>query len=128
MNCFRARFDKRESSRLFPFIYTYTIRYVISILVARNYKKKIGGRSYTNYTNTRLEEALSNVVEGSLSILTASKKMNTPYGTLYNRFNGKNGKKPEDQTVFSEVDEKAILSAVIKCGDWGFLLSLMDVR
>lgn len=56
--------------------------YLISILVARTYKKKIGGRSYTNYTNTRLEEALSNVVEGSLSILTASKKMNTPYGTI----------------------------------------------
>lgn len=76
--------------------------------MARTYKNKVGGRSYVHYTNATLEEALSNVVEGSLSLLAASKKYNIPYGTLYNRFHGKHSRKTGSQTIFSENDEKVI--------------------
>lgn len=33
-----------------------------------------------------------------------------------------------NQSIFSDAEEKSILTAVIKCGDWGFPLTLMDLR
>lgn len=81
-----------------------------------------------NYADSTIEDALKTIVDGELSVLAASKCFSIPYGTLYNRFHGKHVKTTGGQTVFSEEEEKSILSAVIKCGDWGFPLSLMDVR
>lgn len=94
----------------------------------RYYKKKVGTRTYANYSDASVEEALLKISDGELSILAASKKYGIPYGTLHNRYHGKHSKVVGGQTVFSNEEEKSILNAVIKCGDWGFPLSLMDLR
>jgi len=50
------------------------------------------------------------------------------YGTLHNRFNGNYSNKTGAPTVFSEQDEMDFLRATLKCGQWGFPLTLMDLR
>ncbi|XP_003241645.2 uncharacterized protein LOC100571097 [Acyrthosiphon pisum] len=96
--------------------------------MVRVYQKEVGNRPYANRRDEVVEEALQKVADGELSILRASKMYNIPYGTLHNRFNGKHGKKPGGQTIFSDEDEKNMIAAVSKCGDWGFPLTLMDLR
>lgn len=55
----------------------------------RKYRQKIGGRSYKNYTDNILDEALNKIANGELSILAASKAYKTVYGTLHNKLNGR---------------------------------------
>ncbi|CAI6359060.1 unnamed protein product [Macrosiphum euphorbiae] len=85
-------------------------------IVARKYKKKIVCRPYGNYADSTIEDALGTIVNGELSVLAASKRYSIPYGTLYNHFHGKHVRTTGGQTVFSEDEEKSILSAVMKCG------------
>jgi hypothetical protein len=67
--------------------------------VARKYRKKIGGRSYKNYSDDILEEALNKIANGEISILAASKAYKISYGTLHNKFNGKHVKKCGHPTI-----------------------------
>ncbi|KAF0746387.1 Uncharacterized protein FWK35_00024203 [Aphis craccivora] len=53
---------------------------------------------------------------------------NIPYGTLHNRYHGKHTKGIGGQIVFSNEEEKVMINAVIKCVDWGYSLTLMDLR
>lgn len=85
------------------------------------YIKKLGGRAYANYSDAFAEEALLKIANGKLSVLAASKKYSILYGTLHNRYHGKHTKSIGGQTVFSNEEEKVMINAVIKCGDWGFL-------
>jgi hypothetical protein len=43
--------------------------------VARSYRKKIGSRAYKNYDDVALNEALTKIAEGDLSMLAASKNI-----------------------------------------------------
>ncbi|KAG5891915.1 hypothetical protein JTB14_022665 [Gonioctena quinquepunctata] len=67
----------------------------------------------------KLEEALGKVVDGTLSIREATRQFSIPFGTLYNRFRGIHGYNDE---------RLAILKSAAKCADWGFPLSLLDMR
>lgn len=57
-----------------------------------------------------------------------SKPYQIPFGSLHNRFNGKHGTKPGGQTMFSNEEEKQMTAAVTKYREWGFPLTLMDLR
>lgn len=94
----------------------------------RIYKKKLGSREYKNYPAARVEAALGKVLDGRLSIRGASEQYNIPYGTIYNRYKGKHVKKPGAQTAFTESEEKAILKSAAKCSNWGYPLTLLDLR
>ena len=94
----------------------------------RTYIQKPGSRSYRNYTTDDLEEAVSKVSENKLSIKQASERYKIPYGTLHNKFHGKHIHKPGGQTVLSDKEEMYLIKAIIKCGDWGFPLSMLDIQ
>lgn len=91
--------------------------------MGRTYKRKPGSRNYKNYSDVNLEEALTKVATGKLSIRAASNQYNISFGTLYNKFKGLHTKKPGGQTVLSELEEKCIIREIVKCGDWGFPIS-----
>ena len=91
------------------------------------YIPKSDSRSYRNYTSD-LEEAVSEVSENKLSIKQASERYKRPYGTLHSKFHGKHIHKPGGQTVLSDTEEKYLNKAIIKCGDWGFPLSMLDIQ
>lgn len=101
--------------------------YCFSIM-PRIYKKRLGSRQYRNYTEERLNQAVTEVVENQLSLRGAAAKYNIPYGTLHNKFHGKFIKKAGAQTAFSETEEIMILKSAAKCAEWGFPLSLLDLR
>lgn len=86
--------------------------------MGRSYEKKMGGRSYKNYSEESLEEALSKIADGQISIRAASKQYKISFGTLYNKFKGLHTKKPGGQTVLTDIEEKCIINEVVKCGDW----------
>lgn len=94
----------------------------------RKHKRLLGSRTYCDYTKETLEEALQRVVEGRSTIREASREFKIPFGTLYNKYKGRHGGKPGRPTIFTTAEEVAILKAAAKCADWGFPLSLMDVR
>lgn len=96
--------------------------------MVRTYKKKVGARSYKNYSEETLEEILTKIASGALSIRAASQQYKISLGTLYNTFKGKHIKKPGGQTVFSKMEEQCIINAVVKCGDWEIFLSSMNVQ
>lgn len=96
--------------------------------MGRTYKRKPGSRNYKNYSDVNLEEALTEVATGKLSIRAASNQYNISFGTLYNKFKGLHTKKPGGQTVLSELEEKCIIREIVKCGDWGFPISMLDLR
>lgn len=96
--------------------------------MVRNPKRKAGSRPYKNYDENKLEEALTKIANGEVSILAASKLYKISYGTLHNRYHGKHVNRPGTPTVFTDQDEMAFLTAAMKCGQWGFPLTLMDLR
>ncbi|CAK1586992.1 unnamed protein product [Parnassius mnemosyne] len=75
-----------------------------------------------------MEEAIEKITNDELSINAASLQYKIPYGTLYNKYKGLHGKTPGGQPVFTHQEELAILRAAATCGDWGFPLTLFDLR
>lgn len=96
--------------------------------MVRSYKKKLGGRTYKNYTEKNIEDALQRVVTDGWTLRRASREHRVPYGTLFNRYHGIHARKNGGQTIFSKIEEEALIKSAAKCGEWGFPLSLMDLR
>ncbi|KAI8432605.1 hypothetical protein MSG28_013591, partial [Choristoneura fumiferana] len=89
----------------------------------RTYKKRLGSRAYRSYNEKMLNRAVTEVVEGRLSIRQASEHYGIPYGTLFNKYHGKYGKNLE-----LKHEEIRILESAAKSAEWGFPLSLLDLR
>ncbi|KAJ3661709.1 hypothetical protein Zmor_006096 [Zophobas morio] len=81
--------------------------------MGRKYKRKVGSRSYRDYTEEKLEEALTKVTDFNWSIKKAAKLYGIPYGSLYNKYKGLHVKKVGGQTVFTHEEEKAIVRSAI---------------
>lgn len=94
----------------------------------RQYKRKLGARRYTDYDPQTLEAALVKVTDDGWSLRRASAEFKIPFGTLRNKFCGLRNKKTGGQTVFSENEEKAFIKSASLCGEWGFPLSILDIR
>ncbi|KAJ8967133.1 hypothetical protein NQ314_003067 [Rhamnusium bicolor] len=58
----------------------------------------------------------------------ASQLYKISYGTLYNKFHGKHVRRTGGQTVFTDLEETAILNSALKCADWRFPLDLLEIR
>lgn len=63
-----------------------------------------------------------------MTLRGASEKYNIPYGTIHNKYHGKFGRRPGAPPVFSENEESIILKSAAKSAEWGFPLSLLDLR
>lgn len=94
----------------------------------RKYKRKLGARSYKNYEDSTLDNALLEVVEGRMTLREASRSFKVPYGTLNNRYNGRHGSKPGGRQIFTSEEERAFVNNIMKCSDWGFPLTERDLK
>ncbi|PZC74318.1 hypothetical protein B5X24_HaOG208010 [Helicoverpa armigera] len=97
-------------------------------IMSRDHKKKPGSRRYINYSDELLNEALSKVVTGAMSLRAASREYNNPFGTLSNKYKGNFTRTPGAQPIFSHTEEKSLLKAAAKCSDWGYPLTALDLR
>lgn len=57
--------------------------------MVRNYERMPGTRTYRNYTDAQLNEAIQKIVDGQISMKKASERYKIPYGTLNNKYHGK---------------------------------------
>lgn len=94
----------------------------------RVYKRKLGARRYKDYNDESTEIALKKIIDEGWSIRKAAKAYKIPYGTMNNKYNGRHIKSSGGQSIFSLNEEKAIIKCAAACGQWGFPLSLRDLR
>ncbi len=94
----------------------------------RTYKRRVGARSYVNYSEATLEEALIEIVEGRMSQAEASRRYKIPLGTINNKYKGRHMRKAGGQTTLTKQEEKKIVESIKLCGDWGFPLAYLDIR
>lgn len=94
----------------------------------RTYKRKLGSRSYSNYSVETLEKALLDIVEGKMTVHNVSKHYNIPYGTLYNKYTGRHIHSPGGQTALTSKQEENIIFGIKVCGDWGYPLESTDLK
>lgn len=95
--------------------------------MVRKYKRKIGARSYLNYTKETLEKALKEIDNGK-SLCSVSKKYKIPKGTLSSKRNGTNTKKPGGQCRLTEECEILIARMISVLTNWRAPLTSLDVR
>ncbi|KAK6167094.1 hypothetical protein SNE40_021198 [Patella caerulea] len=96
--------------------------------MVRNYKRKVGSRSYRNYTEDALQNAIQAVQSKRLSVKKAAETYKIPRKTLGNKVNEKHLNKPGRPTVFSKAEEDLFCAALVTVQKWGFPFDLMDFR
>lgn len=94
----------------------------------RVHKRKLGSRSYMNYSVDVLTEAIENVQNNNLSIRQAAARYNIPRRTLCNKIKQKHDKTAGGQTALSAEEEKIILNHILTCADWGMPLDSLEIR
>ena len=97
--------------------------------MARNYKKKIGGRSYkTSYSEEAFSNTLRAIWFGGVSIQRASQQFSIPYTSLQNKIKGSHPKQIGGQKRLSVDFEKQIVSDANALAYWKVPLGGLDIR
>ena len=95
--------------------------------MVRTYKKKVGCRSYKNYSEKKLEAALAEIRQGE-SLLKISTSYNISIGTLSNKIKGLHPKKVGHPTKLTSEEEDAIIEGIITMAEWGFPVDAKTLR
>ena len=96
--------------------------------MVRKHKRKIGARKYSDYTPETLEQAVSDVRNGLLSIREAAFKYGLPKTTIGRKMLNQNTGVPGHPTVLNSTEETAIVKHLITVADWGFAMNFTDLR
>jgi len=91
--------------------------------MARNYKRKIGGRAMNTCDPERLKKAATAVSKG-YSIRKASEKFGVKRSTLSDYLLRKHQSKQGEQTILSGSVECTMVERLQICANWGFPLTL----
>ena len=84
----------------------------------RLYIRKLGSRSYRDYSDATLARALAEIKRGKASIYSVSKSSKIPYSTLYNKLKGRHGKPVGGQQRLSVECEKYLSLMLDTLADW----------
>ena len=93
-----------------------------------NYKRKLGARSYKDYTDENLKKAIKACRDESLSIQEACDLHGVKRGTLHNVLKEKHQNAPGGMTVLSQTEELAFVNHLMVVNEWGFPMDEMDVQ
>lgn len=93
----------------------------------RHYKKKIGGRTYRNFTEDDLQRALT-AIRGGMSQAKASARFKISRGTLQNKLKGEHTRPPGHPTVFTPAEEQLLKNTLVTVSNWGFPFNKSDIR
>ncbi|XP_060854929.1 uncharacterized protein LOC132932560 [Metopolophium dirhodum] len=92
------------------------------------YKRIPGSRTYINYSDETLQQALDEVRQKKLSYREAYQKYGISISTLSRKINKKNVNKHGGQNVLTPLEEKCIVDAILYASDWGFPFEKDDVK
>ncbi|CAI6372149.1 unnamed protein product [Macrosiphum euphorbiae] len=93
-----------------------------------NYKNKIGGRAYQNYSTQSLQKAINDVISKKLTYRDASTRYGVSKSTIQRKLNEKNMLKVGSPNALSNVDEKSLLNGIILSSKLGFPFTSLDIR
>ena len=93
----------------------------------RNYKQKLGARSFKNFMDENLTRAVKACRDEGLSIQDACLH-GVKRGTLHSGLKKKHQSAPGRMTVFSQTEELGFVKHLMVVSEWGFPMDQMDVR
>lgn len=96
--------------------------------MVRVHKKKLGGRTYRDYPDGKLEECLEAIKSKRMTQRQAAEFYKIPRSTLKYKLSGAHSKNCGRSPVLSEEEEKAFEEHIVKLGEFGFPVVEMDVR
>ena len=94
----------------------------------RTYKRKVGSRSYSDYSSEKLDEAVAAVNSGELKLREASRSFNIPYGSLYNHVHKLHSGTSGGQTRLSVAVEQRLVQTIETLGQWKVPVDYIDIR
>lgn len=94
----------------------------------RNYIKKLGSRTYRNYSDDYLDECLNKIRNGQLTQRVAAAQYNIPRSTLKNKLKGAHVQKHGKPPVFTEEEESSFVQHLLKLSEYGFPVDEFDFR
>lgn len=94
----------------------------------RSYKRKIGSRSYCNYTKEKLQAAVDEIKEKKISLRGAAQKYGIHRNTLWLKMKEKHRNIPGHPRVFTEEEEIAFEAHIITLSTFGFPVNTFDLR
>lgn len=92
------------------------------------YKRPKGSRTYQNYSEDTVREALGEITNGNMSARQASLKYKIPRQTLDKKAKGLHQKPVGRPTVFSAEQENKLSVCIMACADWGFPQMIIDIQ
>ena len=104
--------------------------------MVRTYQRRIDNTRRQKYTSENLRKALSSIKKKRYTVRKAAEIYEIPRSTLQDRLKrsqdteedsivvGRLGRKP----AITELEEKVLFDIVLLCANWGFPVSVMDVR
>lgn len=94
----------------------------------RVYKRTAGSRSYADYTQETLNEALDKICKKELSFRKASETYKISLSTIKQKLKGLHSKSFGGQQVIDFKVEEKFAKYVIVCSEFGFPLDSFDLR
>ncbi|XP_045761191.1 uncharacterized protein LOC123876139 [Maniola jurtina] len=96
--------------------------------MVREYKRKLGARSYKNYSDETLAKAVAEVRAGLLTQSAAAKKYKINRTTILNKIHHQHELKPGHPTVLTPETEKLIADTLKILTDWGVPFTKRDIQ
>lgn len=94
-----------------------------------NYFKRIpGSRTYRNFSEETLENALNEIPNKRLTYREASDKYNIPISTLSRKKNKLNLNSHGGQTALTSTEEDTIVETILFASDWGYPFDREEVK
>lgn len=94
----------------------------------RNPKRHPGARKYKDYSKESLQKAIEAVNSGKSTLRKAAEEFGISRATISRRINGENAGKVGRPCVLLEEDERSLVQCITAAGEWGFPLTLFDIR
>ena len=96
--------------------------------MGRRHKRKLGARRYKDYSNDVLQEALNDIDTNNVTFREAAEKYNISKSTLQRKMEKKNMRAPGRPCLLAIFKEEAMVDNIKTLAQWGFHLSLLDLR
>lgn len=100
---------------------------VPGLVMVRNQTRAVGSRKYRDFSSEQFEKAVEAVKSG-ISLRKAEEQFGIPRCSLNRAVRGENRGKAGRPFVLNEVDQNTLARCLCAAGDWGFPLTLYDIR
>lgn len=92
------------------------------------YKRTPGSRTYRNFSEETLENALNEIRNKSLTYREASDNYSIPISTLSRKKNHLNLNSHGGQTTLTSTEEDTIVETILFASDWGYPFDREEVK